>query len=1505
MKKLFIRYVLLFCCVVMVTPFSGAYGSTTFDRVSAVEGDTSKLSKVFRATEYGHNVFDMLQQGRYRYGDAMPYSNRGILSHLSFGTSMGIDFMAPRYNFDYNPALMWGLRIGKELNKNNALSLNFLYGKSEMKSDDAYFYRYALQLNHYFNFTRYYLGYNPYRALELSSMIGAGYQFGEVYGQSESAPYITLGMKGDIRLGNRVKLAIEPYVNFGSEGYNGAGKGFWYSKYNVSYGARAAVNYTFDNKLNGVMDTIPFSRNYMFVTTGLQSLNANIDFVNTLAPTLAVGYGRWLAPRFAMQFSAGWSAGGWQRINSYDAEGNLAYTRYPKSQYFFGRAEAVYNIFSALKDKKMQGFALDVMGGYEFGKLWKYGTDVYNQYTDNYDGLTAALRMKYYHSEGKAFYLEPRVTFVDYATEGDGHYSDVDYRRYDTRYSLALGMEYGNPAIDGKGRLLKSEDGFEPRLSVLAMFGPNYVFNRDAFSGGTNVNGSYAFGIEYQPFRLFGARVMADYSTYSFNLPYTYNSDVDGVIAQRTGIRNKQFDVLSGIIDAKLDLTNLLYGYNYERRWNSALYLGAVISNIVDESNEHIEGSAPVNGGKFKDSDKDKTHVGGHVAFNTSYRLNNYWRLFGEVDMRIYGNEFLANNSLDYNPVRTMSFRVGSSYSLDARDVFYAMRTAGISTGNAIANFYNTITDNENMPFSPNYFFISGGIQSVYAAMSFDKTVGPALTLGYGHWFSKHLGYQLSGGWSSGGWYVTGYKKVPKHQYVFGRGELMINALRLLNEQTGRGFSLTALAGYDLGYTWRYRNSVNDQTSAMYHGFTGGLRFKYHSTEGKNLYIEPRLTYTNFDDNQLVGTKYDVSRLVTRFTLSAGVELGTPYYGGAGSLYKPEIEDEFVPKTSVFVALGPNYVFNRESYLGGTNLNGSYAIGLEYQPYKLFGARAMFDYSTYASNKRLAYKGLVDGVEVDSKGIWRKNYNILSAIVDAKFDLSNMIYGYDSQRRWNSALYLGAVLSRYDNISGELKEGPEPVKNINFDNKRPNKNFLGGHLAFNTSYRVSEKFGVFGEADLRVYGNDFISDDAIDYNPVRTLAFRLGASYSLDANDVLRADDIDMPFAPSYFFISGGIQSAYAAMNFKNTIGPALTLGYGHWFSKYFGYQLSGGWSAGAWYTTSAEKYPKSQWAFGRAELMVNAFRALNENTGRGFSLTALAGAELGNLWRYRNTVDDQTSAGYGGFTGGLRFKYHSREGKNLFVEPRLTYAHFNDDYFEGTKYSVHRLLTRFTLSAGIELGSPYNCGAGSLVRPDDEFEPKLSVFAMAGPEYMFNRETYGKEVSMDYSVALGAEYQPYKNIGFRAMLDVEKFTFTQRGTFTANKIKALFDRDYTFLSGIVDVKFDMSNIIYGYDSERRWNTALYVGPIVSKCTGLSTGLHSGESKPELEGVKFGNNKPEDMNIGLHTAFNAKYSINKDWNLFGEADLRFHSNKFITEYAVDYNPVRTLGFRFGVSYNIK
>ena len=75
--------------------------------------------------------------------------------------------------------------------------------------------------------------------------------------------------------------------------------------------------------------------------------------------------------------------------------------------------------------------------------------------------------------------------------------------------------------------------------------------------------------------------------------------------------------------------------------------------------------------------------------------------------------------------------------------------------------------------------------------------------------------------------------------------------------------------------------------------------------------------------------------------------------------------------------------------------------------------------------------------------------------------------------------------------------------------------------------------------------------------------------------------------------------------------------------------------------------------------------------------------------------------------------------------------------------------------------------------------------------------------------------------------------------------------------------------------------------------------------KPEYENLRIYAKKPDNTTIGLHTAFNAKYSISKEWNVFGEADLRIHSNEFISESAVDYNPVRTLNFRVGVSDDIK
>ncbi|MBQ3623300.1 MAG: hypothetical protein IJA04_06315, partial [Bacteroidaceae bacterium] len=114
--------------------------------------------------------------------------------------------------------------------------------------------------------------------------------------------------------------------------------------------------------------------------------------------------------------------------------------------------------------------------------------------------------------------------------------------------------------------------------------------------------------------------------------------------------------------------------------------------------------------------------------------------------------------------------------------------------------------------------------------------------------------------------------------------------------------------------------------------------------------------------------------------------------------------------------------------------------------------------------------------------------NVTSGIFDIKFDLTNLFYGYRRDRRWNASLYAGPILSYTRSVERIVS---------------PRKDFegatnLGGHLAFNTRFNFGNGFGIFGEADLRVYKNEFLPGfNNLDYNPIRTFGARLGVTYNI------------------------------------------------------------------------------------------------------------------------------------------------------------------------------------------------------------------------------------------------------------------------------------------------------------------------------------------------------------------------------------------------------------------------
>ena len=420
---------------------------------------------------------------------------------------------------------------------------------------------------------------------------------------------------------------------------------------------------------------------------------------------------------------------------------------------------------------------------------------------------------------------------------------------------------------------------------------------------------------------------------------------------------------------------------------------------------------------------------------------------------------------MDYNPVRILGARLGAHYTFDASKSF--------------ADAYSEIL------FPRDYFFFGAGVQSLNSELTIFKTIGPSFSLGYGHWFNRYFGYQLSGGWSTGGWQRfrhNGYDLDSKQQFLFGRGELMINTFNNVNE-SGRGFSLAALGGLEVGKLWRYRTTLENQTEAAYVGFTGGVRAKYHVGEGKALYFEPRVTFAHYDDDKIYMDK-SANSLSTRYNLSLGMEYGSPYLNGVG---REELEDEFTPSFSALAYGGPSYVMNRGTYNGyahSASWGYSFGIGAEYQPFRLFGARVLLDLSSY---------GLIDSEFYTRNG---KQYrtlsdtrtNVTSGIFDIKLDLTNLFYGYRRDRRWNASLYAGPILSYTSSIDGTVAARADSYAETN----------LGGHLGFNTRYTFGNGFGVFGEADFRVYKNEFLPGfDNLDYNPVRTFGARLGVTYNI------------------------------------------------------------------------------------------------------------------------------------------------------------------------------------------------------------------------------------------------------------------------------------------------------------------------------------------------------------------------------------------------------------------------
>ena len=196
----------------------------------------------------------------------------------------------------------------------------------------------------------------------------------------------------------------------------------------------------------------------------------------------------------------------------------------------------------------------------------------------------------------------------------------------DNLYSINIGIEIQR--TDEENRMARS-------------------LNRDLFKPSFFVSGAIGFSVpiqmkRYEPKRYFD--YMATISAGRIFTPLSslrLAADYGPLSTDRKG-KTLEYDMASGSLDYMLNLTNLMTGYDPERKYDVQLFAGIVASMRMKHENRFF--------------------IGGEAGLQTSYRVGRRFKVFLEPKIRIYGKELLIQDNVQGSDIM-MSLNAGTSFS--------------------------------------------------------------------------------------------------------------------------------------------------------------------------------------------------------------------------------------------------------------------------------------------------------------------------------------------------------------------------------------------------------------------------------------------------------------------------------------------------------------------------------------------------------------------------------------------------------------------------------------------------------------------------------------------------------------------------------------------------------------------------------------------------------------------------------------------------------------------------
>lgn len=598
--------------------------------VQAQENKKDSLPPQFDAT-------DQAFIKRYRYPDAVPFNKKDWKSNFYLSFFGGIDRIVPRSYSSFNIGPTGGIGAGLHTAPAHSFRLSLYGGTFTRSTDNASLTRFGLQTDYLFNISAYTNGYNPGRFFEISLLAGLGYQYSIFDQNREHVGELHAGLQLKLHPSSQLDIFLEPRLGLATDGIDHSFQQNWH-RYDLTYGAVIGLNYRLKKwtpigRIRSLQEENFWENTFIDYAVGTQMqlsrLTREIGTINSIGSHTSVSFGKWIAPLLALRVSLFSSNDTWHQkvIPATDDEPEEVF--YEMSSYMGGRLEGMFNLLRLINKKTADSpWGVNLLLGGELGYMWKESYQ--NPARGGYMGLTGGVQLKRRVSEDISIFLEPRFTLASYtALSRNDQMEEISERYADHLFSLNIGVELQRSSQENHLARSLNRELFKRSFFVSAGGGIQSLAQSKRYNLKQLVSptGMVAAGYAFSP--LSAVRVGAEYGLFKENGTET----------------NINHQLIGGSLMYMLNLTNLMNGYDPERRFDIQLLAG-------------LTGTACT---KVDENEKTRFTVGERIGLQASYRVYKGLAVFLEPTTTFFPKESM----LEWNKLGSdmlMSLHAGLTY---------------------------------------------------------------------------------------------------------------------------------------------------------------------------------------------------------------------------------------------------------------------------------------------------------------------------------------------------------------------------------------------------------------------------------------------------------------------------------------------------------------------------------------------------------------------------------------------------------------------------------------------------------------------------------------------------------------------------------------------------------------------------------------------------------------------------------------------------------------------------